>query len=96
MTAPFAAAQTRLNRSVMARLANASATLGAATFAVIFDAAYADPLGIAGAEPRATCISADVSTATLGTPITVNGAAYTVRDKQPDGTGIAVLMLEAA
>ena len=72
------------------------ATLGAATFAVIFDAAYADPLGIAGAEPRATCISADVSTATQGTPISINGAAFTVRDKQPDGTGLTVLLLEAA
>lgn len=71
-------------------------TLGAATFAVIFDAAYADPLGIAGTEPRATCISADVGTATLGTPITINGKAYTVRDKQPDGTGLTVLLLEAA
>lgn len=72
------------------------ATLGAATFAVIFDAAYADPMGIAGTEPRATCISADVSTATLGTPITINGTAWTVRDKQPDGTGTTVLLLEAA
>ena len=71
-------------------------TLGAATFAVIFDAAYVDPLGIAGTEPRATCISADVSTATLGTAITIGGKAYTVRDKQPDGTGMTVLLLEAA
>lgn len=72
------------------------ATLGAAPFAVIFDAAYVDPLGIAGAEPRATCISADVGAVTLGTPITINGSAYTVRDKQPDGTGMTVLLLEAA
>ena len=80
----------------MARLANATVIMAAATFAVIFDAAYADPLGIAGAEPRATCISADVSAATLGTPITINGAAFTVREKQPDGTGLTVLLLEAA
>lgn len=72
------------------------ATLGAAAFTVIFDAAYADPLGIAGTEPRALCVSADVSAATLGTLININGAAYTVRDKQPDGTGMTVLLLEAA
>lgn len=72
------------------------ATLGAATITVIFDAAYADPLGIAGTEPRATCASADVAALVQGSPITIGGKAYTVRDKQPDGTGITVLLLEAA
>lgn len=96
MIARFAAIEARISRAVQAHLANATAVLAGQSFAVVFDAAYADPLGIAGTAPRAQCVSADVSTATFGTPITVNGAAYTVREKQPDGTGMTVLLLEAA
>ena len=72
------------------------ATVAGLPVPVIFDAAYADPFGVAGTEPRATCASADVSTLVQGSPITIGGKAYTVRDKQPDGTGVTVLLLEAA
>lgn len=72
------------------------ATLGAATFAVIFDASYIDALGISTNQPAAVCKSADVAACTQGTPITINGTAYTVREVKPDGTGLTTLLLELA
>lgn len=73
-----------------------NATVAGLPVRVIFDAAYADPFGIAGTEPRATCASVDVAALVQGSPLTILGQAYTVRDKQPDGTGITTLLLEAA
>lgn len=72
------------------------ATVAGLPVPVLFDAAYADPFGIAGTEPRATCASVDVAVLVQGSPLTILGQAYTVRDKQPDGTGITTLLLEAA
>lgn len=96
MAATFAALEARVNRAVISRVANAAVVLGAATFYGIFDKTYVDPLGITSSEPRLVAKSTDVASATLGTPITVNGTAYTVREKQPDGTGMTTLLLEAA
>jgi hypothetical protein len=72
------------------------ATLGAASFAVIFDAAYIDALGISTNQPAAVCKSTDVAACSLGTAININGTAYTVREVKPDGTGLTTLMLELA
>jgi hypothetical protein len=96
MPTPFVAMEARTAAAVMRHLANAQATLGSSTFPVLFNAAYADPLGMAGTAPRATALSVDAAAATLGTALTINGTAYTVRDKQPDGTGMTVLLLESA
>lgn len=71
-----------------------SATLGASTFSVIFDRAHLESLGISTTQPMLIAKTSDVSSATRGTSITVNGSAYTIMDNQPDGTGISALMLE--
>ena len=73
-----------------------SATLGAATFSVIFDRAHIESLGISSAQPVCVGKTSDLSGAAFGGTITIAGAAYTVRDNQPDGTGITTLLLEAA
>jgi len=62
----------------------------------LFDAAYADVLGVAGIAPALTCASADVAHAVRGSAVTVRGVAYTVVNLQPDGTGVTVLILERA
>jgi hypothetical protein len=73
-----------------------SATLGAATFSVIFDRAHLESLGISSTQPVAVGKTSDLAAATGGTSITIAGTAYVVRDNQPDGTGMSTLILEAA
>lgn len=73
-----------------------NATLGAATVPVIFDAAFADALGIvAGTQPTCLAASADVASAAVGDTITINAVAYTIAEIQPDGTGLTRLMLKS-
>lgn len=62
----------------------------------IFDAAYADPLGMAGNQPILTVASADVSAVAVGAALTINAVGYTVTEIQPDGTGMTTLMLRRA
>jgi hypothetical protein len=72
-----------------------NATLGAATVPVIFDAAFADVLGIVAAtQPVALGTTADLSAAAVGGTITINAVAYTVAEIQPDGTGMTRLVLK--
>lgn len=73
-----------------------SATLGASTFKVIFDRAHTEALGINNTTPVCGAKTSDVSSATRGTSITVDGTAYTVIDNQPDGTGMSTLVLQVA
>lgn len=66
---------------------------------VIFDRAHIEALGggISGTQPVALAVSADVSSwSSNGTKLTIAGTAYTLRDIQPDGTGLSLLILEAA
>lgn len=60
----------------------------------IFDAAYIDPLGVVSNSPVMACASADVTLAGRGSVVIVNTVSYVVRDIQPDGTGMTVLILE--
>lgn len=41
-----------------------------------------------------TCRASDVVGVAVGAAATVRGLAYTVREIQPDGTGVVGLMLE--
>lgn len=72
------------------------ATIGASTVRVIFDAAYADPLGMSGSSPVALAISSDVSTVAQGESIAIAGVGYTVVSIEPDGTGVTRLRLQEA
>lgn len=100
MSAPFADAQARLTQTVIAHLADATATLGGVTVQCMFDAAYAQVNvglhGVASSAPMLHLKTADVPADVLGVAVTVNGAAYTVAEHQPDGAGISRLLLAAA
>jgi len=76
----------------------------AVTSGVIFDAAYAEPLGefVEARTPAVTAVAAEIpsvahgqtlvitATAGLGVP----GGTYIVRGVEPDGTGLVVLKLQ--
>ncbi len=69
-------------------------TVAGVTFAAVFDAAHVVGLEVASVRPMLTCREADVTGAAIGSPAIVRGVAYTVREIQPDGTGVVSLMIE--
>ena len=95
MTAPFAAFETATAVGAFAALANATASInGGAAVPVIFDAAYLDPLGIAGAGPVASMLSTDATGVDQGDSFVIGSTNYTVAAVEPDGTGVTVLRLQ--
>ena len=77
-----------------------SLTLGAATVRAIVDKGYSGAqVGIAGmatTQPMLTLGTADVPEPVVGVSVTVDSVPYVVAEHRPDGTGLSVLLLEAA
>ncbi len=74
-----------------------NATIGAATVPVIFDAAYADALGmVAGTRPVALGATADLAAVGQGDTVTIDAVEYIVTGVEPDGTGLTQLRLNRA
>ncbi len=71
-------------------------TVGGVAVRAIFDAAYADPLGMAGNQPVLTVAADDLPAVAVGQAVTVNAVNYTVTGIEPDGTGITTLILRRA
>ena len=63
----------------------------ASTFTAIFDAAYIDPLGVAGTEPAITALA--TSALVRSETLMIRAVQYLVRTIEPDGTGIVVARL---
>lgn len=66
---------------------------------VIFDRAHIEAMGgeISATAPVALAVEADVTAWTPdSTTVTIGGTTYTLRDKHPDGTGLTLLILQAA
>lgn len=74
-----------------------AATINGATVNGIFDRAYVEPIGniVGEAAPVFQCAEADVAAVAPGDGLTIGSAAYTVRNVEPDGTGVVLLRLEA-
>jgi hypothetical protein len=72
------------------------ATVGGVSVRGIFDATYADPLGMAGNQPVLTVASEDLPSVAVGQAVVLNATAYTVQAIEPDGTGITTLILRRA
>lgn len=75
-------------------------TLAGVEVAAIFDNAYAQGgvgvLGMAGTQPALTLPTASVPATPEGAAVTVGTTSYLVASHEPDGTGMSVLLLEAA
>ena len=76
------------------------ATVNGAQVAVIYTADYTPAsvgsFGMASSSPAIELRTQDVPPSPAGKPVTVNGAAYTIAEHQPDGTGMSVLILTGA
>ena len=68
-------------------------------FTAIFDRQYAgvgEGAAVESYSPALTCRSVDAETLAHGDELTVDGDDFVVRSLQPDGTGVTVVILEAA
>lgn len=63
--------------------------------AVIFDNGARMLLDVMGSEPVCQAKSSDVSGIEYGDTLLIQGAGYTVRGIEPDGTGMTTLRLES-
>lgn len=102
---PFAAAQSRVNEAVQARLANALASLaGGPAIPVLFEAEYqtADggEFGLAASRPAITLPTAQVPSPATGVSLDLQTAtgtsAWRIAEHHPDGTGLSTLLIERA
>lgn len=101
MSTDFAAAQDRLNASVLSCLSNAQPLVNGVACNAIFTNPYAQStlgmgMAMASSGPSLRLRTQDVPPSPAGKPVTVNGAAYTIAEHQPDGTGMSVLILTGA
>jgi len=96
MSTPFAAIETAVNTATASALANATLTWGAYTADGVFDSDYADPLGLVSRQTRFTALASALPAIAQGAAVTVGGVAYTVRNVEPDNTGLIALVLERA
>lgn len=60
---------------------------------VIFDAAYADPLGIEGSRPKAHGRTVDFPGVAHGDKLVLGTSTYDIREVRPDGSGVTTLVL---
>lgn len=71
-----------------------SAAIGSRTISVVLDHQYMVGLGVVeGSNPIALCKDADVVGVLHGDSITIDSIVYTVREVQPDGSGMTLLQL---
>jgi hypothetical protein len=102
----FADAEIRAAASVMGRLANATAQVGdGGAFSVIFDKAYLSALDgqITAIQPKFQALDTDLAANAIASGLVLRvvvpaagvDADFTVRDLQPDGTGLTDVLLEA-
>ena len=60
----------------------------------IYDNEYLEVLDAKTSTPVFVCATSDVSAVKNGDKLTVNSTVYTIRNTQPDGTGVTRLELE--
>jgi hypothetical protein len=100
MGTPFAALESALNTGALAALANATLIWGGYRADGLFQAAYADTLGIGNARPAFRCLSASMPDLAQGESVSVDygtaSTTYTVSAIEPDGTGLIQIILERA
>jgi hypothetical protein len=99
----FDVLEARVNQAAMKKLANALARIDGVDVPVIFDAEYkvgmVGMVGMGASEPQMVISNADVTSDFIGALVEVNGAAWTVAERKPDGqlpTGLTVVILEKA
>lgn len=95
MPATFASLQDRVNDAVVAHLADVDVTIGAVSGRGLFNAAFADPLGVSGTRPVLRVLAADFPAVVRGSAVAIGADTYEVLTVEPDGAGMHRLTLRA-
>ncbi len=64
------------------------------SFVAVFDNEYIDPSGVETRSPVLMCRESDVSALRKGAVLLIERAKYKVRRTEPDGTGMARVILD--
>lgn len=96
MPTTFAALQTNVNASIVAKLANETMTVNSVAVDGIFGNEFVMVDYVESRKPVFTCKSADLINISNGTIAVASDSVttYKVRSVQPDGTGLTKLVLE--
>ena len=71
--------------------------IGSADVLGLLEVGYHEVAGMGTTDPTFICAASDADSVVEGTTqLTAGADTYTIRSVQPDGTGLAVLLLEAA
>jgi hypothetical protein len=75
-------------------------TLDGVSVTAVFDVEYvradAGPLGMASTSPALTVPTDSVPASPIGKPVVARSVSYTIAEHISDGTGMSILILEAA
>lgn len=88
----FFADDTLTDAATLTTVAGGSSTINVHFFNE-FQAATTVEVPFEGAEPLAYCKTSDVEEAALDDTLTVGSTEYKIKEMQPDGTGITILIL---
>lgn len=92
----YAAALSALNDAVVTQLGDTTLTWGTLTAAGLLLTDYAENFDIITRQTRFIVQSSALPAIAQGASVTVGATAYTVRNVEPDGTGLIALGLERA
>lgn len=88
------ALETSISKSILGVFANATAYWQGAPLMCVFDAAYAETLGMSNARPAISCATDEIVGMEAGQGLLIDEVGYTVRELQPDGMGVTRVILE--
>lgn len=80
--------------SVFFRDSGVDATINGKAVRVLFDNGFAEALGVAGTNPTAICVAADIDADPTGQTVVIDATTYVVTLPRPDGHGMVTLDLE--
>ena len=92
----YAAALSRLNDAVVSQLGETTLTWGAISATGLLMSDYAEHFDSFSRQTRFIANASALPAIAQGASVTVGGVAYTVRNVEPDGTGLLALVLERA
>ncbi len=69
---------------------------GTTTVQVILDNAYTETFGVNGSNPFVAVPTADMPSVARGEAMVIDSVSYTIKNIEPDGTGITRLELQKA
>jgi len=92
----FANSLDALNTATLGVFGNCTAKWPGGSCNALLDSAFVDTLGVVNSEYTLLIASADIASLSVTASVTVDGVAYSQRERRPDGGGMVRIVLEPA